>query len=710
LGRAWRWCRRNPALATVTAALVVVVLTLAVGGPLLAWHEMHLADQLEERNRDLLDAQQQQKANLDLARKAVDDCFNVAQNDPLFQRPRMERARKLLLEKTLPFYKQFQARGDDPGVQAEEAGQLLRVGEIERSLALTDAALKDYRHARDRYLELVKAHPTVPDHQFGLARTHLNLGVLLTEMSKPDQAIEELQQGRDVLRGLLQHQPGRAEYQQLLGIILNNLGMGLGALNRRQEALKEYRQAEALQLELVKAHPDQIGHQTALARTYLNRGVLLSRMDRSDEALGAYQQTRDLYRKLVKRYPNEPEFASALGNIHNNRGILLRSLGKGQEALEEFRQARDLQLELVKVHPDLPQYQDELARSHFNLGAVLHDRGEHAEALKELQRARQLRIPQVRAYPNVPLYRTALARVQYRLGNLLVDLDRGAEAEAEYQQSRELYRQLVQAHPQMPRHKSELAGTLSNLADLLGSQGKTAEALAEYQQSCELYRQLVQAHPETAQFAAGFAATSLNRGLMQFHRNQWAASLPDLDECIAQTERLQRLAPGHPQIRALLLNGLPARAFVLAQRGQQRQADADWQRVLELAPPRQRINLRYRRADSRARAGDYRRAADEADELGRIAQAPGQLLYGLSGIHALDAVSAGRDASRPLPERDKRSEQYARQAIALLHRAAAAGFFRGPASLTNLDSDTDFTELRQRDDFKRFRAGLKSAK
>src|SRR5207244_194970 len=113
---------------------------------------------------------------------------------------------------------------------------------------------------------------------------------------------------------------------------------------------------------------------------------------------------------------------------------------------------------------------------------------------------------------------------------------------------------------------------------------------------------------------------------------------------------------------------------------------------------------------SRACAGDYRWAADEADDLGRPAPLPGGVLYSLSCIHALNAASASRDALRPLPEREKRGEEYAGQAIALLRRAAAAGLFRNSGLLAYLDRDIDLAGLRDRADYRAFRAGLQPEK
>src|SRR5262249_43012038 len=134
---------------------------------------------------------------------------------------------------------------------------------------------------------------------------------------------------------------------------------------------------------------------------------------------------------------------------------------------------------------------------------------------------------------------------------------------------------------------------------------------------------------------------------------------------------------------------------------------ADWDRALKLAPPAQRLGLCLRRADSRARAGDYQRAASDADNLARSESLPGATLYDLACIQALNAASAGRDAARPLPERDRRSAEYAGQAVALLRRAAAAGHFRGPNRIAEMDKDADLAALQDRDDYKRFRRELR---
>ena len=91
--------------------LVAAALGLGVGLWAVAREQALTAGALGEAEANLARAE----ANLALARRAVDECFNVARDDPLFQSPPMEDAKKLLLKKTLPFYREFGSQRPDDG-------------------------------------------------------------------------------------------------------------------------------------------------------------------------------------------------------------------------------------------------------------------------------------------------------------------------------------------------------------------------------------------------------------------------------------------------------------------------------------------------------------------------------------------------------------------------------------------------------------------
>src|SRR5262249_53910129 len=151
--------------------------------------------------------------------------------------------------------------------------------------------------------------------------------------------------------------------------------------------------------------------------------------------------------------------------------------------------------------------------------------------------------------------------------------------------------------------------------------------------------------------------------------------------------------------RLFLRNSHWGRARALDSLGRHREADADWERTLQLSPRPQWPGIRRWRAQSRAHAGDDRRAASEVEQLSQARSLPGATLYALACIQALNAASASRDASRPLAERDKRADGYARAALGLLQRAASGGYFRQPANRAQLEHDGILTFLRDRADY-----------
>src|SRR5262249_13393532 len=156
-------------------------------------------------------------------------------------------------------------------------------------------------------------------------------------------------------------------------------------------------------------------------------------------------------------------------------------------------------------------------------------------------------------------------------------------------------------------------------------------------------------------------------------------ALEEYAQAIRLLGPIVRRQPGQPTARLFLRNSHWGHARALDLLGRHLEAIADWDEVIRLeAAAIPRRGFRLLRADSLARAGDYLRAAAAANDLGRSTSLPGTTLFRIARLHALSAAGAGRDASRPLPEREKRAEEYAHQAVALLRRAATTGFFRTP--------------------------------
>jgi eukaryotic-like serine/threonine-protein kinase len=650
--RLGRWGRRH---RTLVAAGFVLLAAVVLGLSLGLWAVGREQARALAAEKDARQHLEQAEANLKLARRAIDECFNITKTHPLFQRPGMEQARKLLQEKTLPFYRNFRAqRPDDPVLQREEADQWFRVGYIELAFGRNAEALRAYEQARDLMAQLVKAHPKESEYQDVLASAHNNLGALLKTQGKG------------------------------------------------KEALEAYQQAHELQAKLLEAHPKVPEYQNAVARTHFNRGTVLDDLGKRAEALQEYQRAHDLQSELVKAHPKVPEYRDALARTHSNRGTVLDNQGKRAEALQEYQRARDLQGELAKAHPDVPAYRYALALTHFNRGYLLANQGKGAEALQDYQRAHDLQSELVKVHPDVPEYRNGLAQTLTNRGAVLAILGKGKEALEAHQQAHDLQAKLVKGYADVPEYQDALARTHNNRAVLLANQGKGPEALQEFRQARDLLTRLVKAHPDVPGYVEMLGRLGWHRGLLlaQMGRDRDRDSMADLDEGIALLDRVRRLDPLSAQVPTYLFSALQVRAAVLNRMGRPRDAAADKDRALAVA--RQWPELRLAWALTQARAGDYRTAAAEADDMARTPSLSGSTLYDLACVLALSASAAARDADRPLLERAPTAEGYARRAVALLGRAHQAGFFRDPADRAHLDRDDDLTFLRERDDYRAF--------
>jgi serine/threonine-protein kinase len=695
-----RWSRRN---RTVVAGGVILLLCGVVGLSLGLWavsrEQARTAAALEQAEKNLELAE----ANLALARQAVDECFNVAREHPLFRSPRMEKVRKLLLEKTLPFYKNFRSqKPDDLDLKRQQAEQLFRVGIIEHTLGRPREALDAYREAGIVYAELADAHPAETRYRQNVGRALNNQGDMLDRLGERARAIEEHHKALAIREKLVQAHPEVAEHWfDLLATYIN-----LGSMETASKIVQACRKARDLGMKLVKEHPHESRYRSSLATAHNNLALALEARRQHQEALDEYQASADLHARLMKDHPDEPEHAGDLVRTLSNQGLLLAAMQKPEEALREYRRAAEVGKKLIADHPDVPVYRHYLSRALNNLGLLLTDQNRAEEALVEHRQALALRAALVREHPEVPVYWNDLAGSHNNMGNALNALGRSPEAVGEYRQALVIRMKLARSQP-VGHEQHHLAGTHFNLGVVLADLGKSDQALREYEQVRAIEARLVKAHPEEPAYRRRLARACLLRGELLSRQEQFGAALTDIQEALAQLAQLHRLSPREPQYDALHRMGLRERAVVRVRLGHHREADADWDRLLQLTPRTGHAFLLLRRADSRARAGDYRRSAAEVAELSRTA-APGPVLYNLACIDALNAASAARDVLRPLPERDKRAQQYARQAVALLERAAAAGHFRTAATVAGMDRDNDLAFLRDRDDYRRFRGSLKS--
>jgi tetratricopeptide (TPR) repeat protein len=324
-----------------------------------------------------------------------------------------------------------------------------------------------------------------------------------------------------------------------------------------------------------------------------------------------------------------------------------------------------------------------------------------------LRRALALREQVAEAEPDSPVWQNELAKGAHNLGDVYLQTGRPAEAEAHYARAVALRTRLVGADPENADYLSALAGDFVNLGNLYqgNDRDKAGRALAQAE---GLLLPLVRAYPDRDEHALTLAGAYNNWGNLLRAQGQLQAALERESRAVDLADAVLRLEPRHGTARLRSFSAHGARAQVYEQLGRFADAVRDWDRVVELSEAPKAWMYRIFRALALARAGEYARATAEADALVEDTAVTADGLYDLACTYALSVGPARSDARLPPAERGRAADHYAAQAMALLTKLHARGYFHAAEHRDLLKTDPDLASLRSRVDFQKLLSGTES--
>jgi serine/threonine-protein kinase len=423
--RGWRWCRRNPALAIVSAGLIFVMLGGVAG---IGWQWRRAENEATNARSERNEANQ----NFALARQAVEDYLAKVTENKRLKEADFHALRKELLQAALPFYEQFvRQTKNDPALRADQGRAYERLGQVRQLLGEMEPALANYREMQAIFEELTQLHPEI------------------------------------------------ADYHQSLGQAYYHLGEALQKLGRLGEAEKWHAQALIVQRGLADRHPDVAEYRRDVAFSHFSRALVLAELGRRDETIAEYRESLILHEQLAREFPADPDYRRRLAWSHNNLGNNLCETGRYVEGEPEIRKALAIKEQLVRDYPAEPEYRVSAANSHIALGNLYHRRQQAQAAEAEESEALRILDEVARQFPSVPDYQSRLAQCHTNLGNVLRDLGRRADATDQYQRGLRHYEHLAAAHPDIVEHGWGVANTRALLAWVLADQGSHRQAAAE---------------------------------------------------------------------------------------------------------------------------------------------------------------------------------------------------------------------------------------
>jgi tetratricopeptide (TPR) repeat protein len=384
LERTWRWSRRNPLMAGLTAALLLMMMAVTAASLFAAAHFDRLAQReartaegeriarlAAQKAREEAEAQHRQaekaraeseaqrrraEANFAKARAAVDDYLTKVSESQLLTVPGLQPLRRDLLQSALTFYQDFlKERGADPSIRAGLAAAFYRVALIQRELGSAPQAEESLRQAIALYEALVREDPNDRELQHGLAQCQLETGAFAKAIA--------------IWKPLVGAAPADTRFRIELAKAYTELA-GQNKFVDPDLAVRYHQEALALREALVRLDPENPAAQHSLGQTLNNLGVLVSNQGHSRDALAIYRRAAEHGRVALEKSPQTPLYAQFLAFASGNIASVEVRLGQVEEALRMYQESIALWKKLSTENPAVPRYQVNLQRQYLALSRL----------------------------------------------------------------------------------------------------------------------------------------------------------------------------------------------------------------------------------------------------------------------------------------------------------------------------------------------------
>lgn len=452
--RFWRWCRRNPIVASLSAA---VVISLVVGTAVSTSLAITASRRAAEAEANFIEA----RRNFERAWEVVDRYLTRVSENTLLNQPGMQPLQHELLQEALDYYRRFaKEHGDDPQLREELAGANFRVGLI-AEVVNPDlrAALPSFERALEIQDSLQESNPDDRDIQDQIGDTLTALSRVRFRLGELDQSLADARRALDVRRRLAVS--GDPETQRELA----NSDMNLALLYRAQGDLSASHQAhleaQSIRQGVLRKHDDPAVRRD-LAMGFYNLANLSLDLNDNAQALDHLQSAIDGFLAVLRDEPDDLDNDYRLGVCYRLQGELHYAAEDSGRAVESFALARDRLRNLADRNPEVSEYRSQLADLNMNLGQLEDELNDVPAARQSLGDALRLFTELNRETPS-PLFRRRIANTLHSLSLIQWDAGEHGAAIDGLQQSADLLTELTAESPDdesLTAHLSEVQSTL----------------------------------------------------------------------------------------------------------------------------------------------------------------------------------------------------------------------------------------------------------
>jgi serine/threonine-protein kinase len=406
--RLWRWCRRNPVVAALSAAVAALVLTAASTLVLYSVNVTHERNEKEKERQAAVEAEQKERAARELSEKRNDLAldairrFVIEAQDYLKNRPGLEELRKSLLRVVLDDLAGVaRTVATTAVIDRRTAGAHQRIGDIYREAGEAQKALEEYRRSHAIVEALARDDPDSALTKRNLAASHNNFGDAYRLLDDTAKARDEYLRALELRKAWLAIEPDNAEARRQLANSYMLVG-GVSLLRGRPaDARDSYREA--------KKHWDQLPAElfNQDLEVWRERADLYDKLREVGMQLGDGATAVESLQGLISQYEDRLKEESrkapgGRGALALQRDLVIRRIQLGDALLtlrddaraarDEYQKARDSSEELLKANsPSGPIAQRTLSVASYRLGAACRRLGDRAAVDRAFQESLGLR-------------------------------------------------------------------------------------------------------------------------------------------------------------------------------------------------------------------------------------------------------------------------------------------------------------------------------
>jgi serine/threonine protein kinase len=438
----WKWCRRNPGVAGLSASLfllLVVGLTVTTWLFLVAEHRrgetQEAVNQLKHEQEQTKGALAAEKRRREQARQALEAITSEMVPEWLGRSSGLSPEQRKFLTRGLVLYQEFaRETATDETSRVGVAEAQLRVAQFQRSLAQLAEARQSAAQAQQSWARLVTEFPANREYGRSLALAYWLQSVLLRDMGEKKEAEPHVRRALALNQQLLAAGDADPRTELQLCDCQNTLATILRQTGRLKDAEEQWRVLLPLRRQLATRFPHSAQHGIGLMWVHLNLALVLQQVDRLEEADKEIQAALAVAVPLAAEHAAGPECPQWLARCREVRGDIFVSRGELAKAEPEYRGSLAILTTLYRDYPGRPGIPNELAGVMIDLARMLRQQKQWEEARHWLEKAEPYHQVALATEPGNTAYRLFFRNNRQVLADCLVELGDHAAAERAIEQ------------------------------------------------------------------------------------------------------------------------------------------------------------------------------------------------------------------------------------------------------------------------------------